>query len=86
MGALSLRSATVPRFALRRDEAAAALGISTTLFVQWVADGKMPQGRKVGGVTLWDVTAVQRAWLEIYEPTPAADERETENPFDRLVV
>jgi hypothetical protein len=48
------RLLSIPRFALRRDEAAASLAVSTTKFDEWCADGRMPKGRKIDGVVLWD--------------------------------
>lgn len=45
MAAATLREISIPRFALRRDEAAASLAISPTLFDNWVSEGKMPKGR-----------------------------------------
>lgn len=81
-GLLSLRSVTIPRFALRRSEAAASLGISEALFDTWVQQRKMPGGRKIGGVVLWDVRALSGAWDNLAsegELTPDS------NPFNRVV-
>lgn len=47
---LSARDMSLPRFALRREEAAASLAISPTLFDAWIDGGLIPPGRKVGGV------------------------------------
>ena len=48
----TLRSLSLPRFALRRDEVAASLAISPSRFDNWRQDGLMPAGRKIGGVVL----------------------------------
>ena len=80
----TLRSLSLPRFALRRDEAAASLAISPASFDVWVANGIMPRGKKVRGVMLWDAERIRMAWLELVE----ADEPEPDsaNPFDHMVV
>lgn len=82
MTALSLREVSVPRFALRRDEAAAALGISPSLFDMWVKQGKMPNPCKIGGVVLWDAEAVRDAWRQLRDSDPGDEE----NPFDKVVA
>lgn len=76
----SLRSISIPRFALRRPEAAASLGISEGLFDNWVKEGRMPKGRKIDGVVLWDTRQVAAAWDSLI------DEGVRANPFDRVVV
>ncbi|MCB5201808.1 DNA-binding protein [Neorhizobium sp. T786] len=85
MAASSLRELSIPRFALRRDEAAASLAISPSLFDNWVGEGKMPRGRKIGGVTLWDAESVRAAWLALVDIEHSLED-DGENPFDRMVV
>ena len=80
--AASLRETSVPRFALRRDEAATSLGISASLFDRWVGEGKMPKGRKIGGVVLWDCDQLCSAWRDLRD----AGSDEGENPFDGMVA
>lgn len=46
---------------LRRPEAAAYVGASATTFDAWIASGLMPQGRRIGGVVVWDVRALDEA-------------------------
>jgi predicted DNA-binding transcriptional regulator AlpA len=58
----SPRDLSLPRFAMRRDEAAASLAVSTTKFDEWATDGRMPKGRKIDGVVLWDTGEVREAW------------------------
>jgi predicted DNA-binding transcriptional regulator AlpA len=77
---LSPRDLSLPRFALRRDEAAASLGISTTKFDEWVADGRMPKGRKIDGVVLWDVNEIREAWERLRDGT------HSRNPFDGVIA
>lgn len=80
----TLRSLSLPRFALRRDEAAASLAISPSSFDVWVANGMMPRGKRVRGMMLWDVERIRAAWLELVEQDEPKDEGA--NPFDHMVV
>jgi predicted DNA-binding transcriptional regulator AlpA len=85
MGHSNLRSQSVPRFALRRDEAAASLAISPSLFDSWVAAGRLPKGKRIGGVVLWDAGRLYAALQDLFdadEPKPD----DGENPFDHLVA
>lgn len=82
MGKVSLRELSLPRFALRRDEAAASLAISPTLFDDWVSDGLMPKGRKIGGVVLWDAHEVRDHWIALRDGDGCA----RKNPFDKVVA
>lgn len=82
MAAASLREISIPRFALKRDEAAASLAISPTLFDTWVREGKMPKPRRVGGVVLWDTDAVREAWHRLRD----GEHDDGANPFDRVVA
>ncbi len=85
MAGHTLRSLSLPRFALRRDEAAAALAISPSLFDNWIHDGLMPEGRKIGGVVLWDAELIRAAWQSLNErATKSVDDGE--NPFDNMVA
>jgi predicted DNA-binding transcriptional regulator AlpA len=77
---LSPRDLSLPRFALRRDEAAASLAVSTTKWDEWVAEGRMPKGRKIDGVVLWDTQEVREAWERL------RDGQQSNNPFDRVVA
>lgn len=85
MVASSLREASLPRFALRRGEAAAALGISPSLFDDWVKGGLMPSGKKVRGVVLWDAESVRTRWLALADDD-AAHADDGKNPFDDLIA
>jgi predicted DNA-binding transcriptional regulator AlpA len=78
---LSPRDLSLPRYALRRDEAAASVAISPTLFDEWIRQGKMPKGRKIGGVVLWDAQEVYEFWCNLRD----ADEPAV-NPFDGFVA
>lgn len=81
----TLRSLSLPRFAFRRDEVAASLAISPSLFDNWVDDGLMPQGRKIGGVMLWDVECIRIAWQALND-AEAGKGDDGDNPFDNMVA
>jgi hypothetical protein len=74
------RLLSIPRFALRRDEAAASIAVSTTKFDEWCADGRMPKGRKIDGVVLWDTGEISVAWERL------RDGSILKNPFDEVVA
>jgi predicted DNA-binding transcriptional regulator AlpA len=78
--ALSPRDVSLPRFAVRREEAAASVGVSATRFDEWVKDGRMPPGRKIDGVVLWDVGEIREAWERL------RDGHHSNNPFDGVVA
>jgi predicted DNA-binding transcriptional regulator AlpA len=79
---LSPRDLSLPRFALRRDEAAASLGISETTFDKWVELGRMPRSIKIDGVVLWDVQQVFAYWNKLKDPEGAF----VKNPFDEVIA
>ncbi|MBB5044036.1 helix-turn-helix transcriptional regulator [Shinella fusca] len=85
MAASSLREASLPRFALRRGEAAAALAISPGTFDSWIENGRLPKGKRIDGVVVWDVERLRDAWLRLYEADNHLD-GDDGNPFDELVV
>jgi hypothetical protein len=45
-----------------------------------VADGRMPRGRKIDGVVLWDVNEIREAWERLRDGT------NSKNPFDGVVA
>ena len=76
----SPRDLSLPRFALRRDEAAASVAVSPTKWDEWVNDGRMPKGRKIDGVVLWDTQEIREAWERL------RDGHYSKNPFDGVVA
>lgn len=54
---------------LRRDEAAAYLGIGPTKFDDWVARGLMPRAKKTDSVVVWDRLALDRAFSDLPDST-----------------
>lgn len=88
-GTVSLqRTPFAQPFALRKDMAAAALGISPSLFVRWITEGKMPKGRKIGGVVLWDFCELRDAWNDLRDADGRHDDGDDDedNPFDGVVA
>lgn len=75
----SLREVSIPRFGMRRDEAAASLSISPSTFDVWVKEGKMPRGRKIGAMVFWDTEEIRTAWRQLLD---ADHDGDTPNPFD----
>jgi predicted DNA-binding transcriptional regulator AlpA len=82
----TLRTLSLPRLALRRDEAAATLGISPSTFDGWVRAGRMPQAVRVGGIALWDAEKVRSAWRDLQEAAESDALDDGPNPFDGVVV
>ena len=80
----TLRAQSINRLALRRNDAAASLAISPSLFDNWVRDGLMPRGKRIGGVMLWDADMIRTAWQALVEEEPVA--AAGDNPFDHLVA
>jgi hypothetical protein len=74
------RDLSLPRFALRRDEAAASLAISETTWDKWVEMKRMPPGHKIDGVMLWDTQEIREAWTNLKNGDIA------NNPFDKVVA
>lgn len=52
----------MPRRGLRREAAAAYVGVGTSKFDEWVADGRMPQPKRIDGCVIWDVRALDLAF------------------------
>lgn len=62
---------------LNREEAAAYVGVGTTLFDAMVKDGRMPQPKEINSRKVWD-----RYRLDVaFENLP---DKETANPFDQI--
>ncbi len=72
--------ALVPR-GLCRDEAAAYLGIGTTLFDDLVKEGLMPAAKKLKGASRWDRLAIDAAFENL--PT-ASSVRRRDNHADDI--
>lgn len=57
-----LRAQSQPRRGLRREEAAAYLGFSARKFDELIADGRMPKPKRIDGVVVWDIRALDLAF------------------------
>lgn len=72
------RSKSQPRRGLRREEAAAYVGVSPAKFDGWVKEGRMPKPKRIDGVVLWDIVRLDMAWDEL----PGEDGGTTEGGWD----
>lgn len=63
-------SIAYPPRGLSRDEAARYIGVSSTLFDEMVADGRMPRPKRANTRTLWDRIALDAAFSDL----PGGDE------------
>lgn len=64
----------IERIAYRRDEAAAALGVSPATFDELVKDGQMPKPVRLRGCVLWSVQSLFTA-LAALENAAGVDSR-----------
>lgn len=58
---------------MRRDDAAAYLGISTRKFDEWVASGLMPAPKRPDGVVVWDRYRLDQAFESLPDNAGAKD-------------
>jgi Predicted transcriptional regulator len=65
MSRVAASARPIPRRGLRRDEAAAYVGISPSKFDQAVSDGRMPRPRKLDGCVIWDVRELDAAFDDL---------------------
>jgi predicted DNA-binding transcriptional regulator AlpA len=54
-----------PPRGMGREEAARYVGVSTTLFDEMVADGRMPKPRKANARVIWDRIALDAAFTAL---------------------
>lgn len=66
-----------PRRGLRREDAAFYVGISPRTFDAWVSDGRLPQPRRIGGITLWDLRQLDASLDAMFSSDEGAS-----NPWD----
>lgn len=66
---------SLPPRGLRREEAAAYIGVSPTLFDEMVSDGRMPKPKRINARTVWDIRRLDLAFDAI-----GGDEEK--NPWD----
>jgi predicted DNA-binding transcriptional regulator AlpA len=70
------RSETQPRRGLRREEAAAYVGLSPSTFDNMVRAGKLPMPKKWGAASVWDMRLLDQAAFGDSPPNA------NDNPFD----
>jgi predicted DNA-binding transcriptional regulator AlpA len=63
---------------LSRVEAAAYIGVSTSLFDEMVRDGRMPRPKRINSRTVWDRHSIDAA----FQALPGED---TINPWDEAL-
>ncbi len=68
----------IPRRGLSRDEAAMYIGISASKFDELVRDGRMPGPKRIDGRKLWDVHALDLAFVSL----PDDNDQGVKNSFD----
>lgn len=61
---MSARATAEPR-GLRREAAAAYIGVSPTKFDEWVGDGRMPKPKRVDNCVIWDRRALDAAFDDL---------------------
>lgn len=66
---------SLPPRGLRREEAAAYVGVSPTLFDEMVRDGRMPPPKRINSRTVWDIRKLDNA----FDALPGDEEK---NPWD----
>lgn len=59
---------------LRALDAAAYLGVSTTKFGEWVADGRMPRPFRVDNCVLWDRHQLDAAFDSLSDAPPVGND------------
>lgn len=69
------------RRGLSRVEAAGYIGISPSTFDKLVAKGEMPNPKRVGTRSIWDVRALDLA----FDALPGDDAPDAENPWDDVL-
>jgi predicted DNA-binding transcriptional regulator AlpA len=74
------------RFAVGRLEASKLLDVSPGTFDNWVRQGLMPKGVKIGSLRRWDAAQLRACWYDLVEANQEGDiEDDLENPFDKTV-
>jgi hypothetical protein len=74
---------TLPPIGISRQEAAAYIGVSATLFDRLVVDGLMPDARMIYGRRVWDVAEVASAFRSLPHRSESVTAPNTgRNPWD----
>lgn len=76
----------LPRVAVSRLEAAKLLDVSVGTFDNWVRQGLMPKGIKIGSLRRWDAGQLRACWYDLVEMNQEGDvDDDQENPFDNTI-
>lgn len=70
----SARTLSSPRRCLRKEAAAAYVGVSESKFEQLVEDGRMPRPFKIDTCVLWDIKRLDLAIDELVDEPAAEDQ------------
>lgn len=77
---------TLVPFGVNREQAAALIGVSASLFDRLVHDGRMPDARVIEGRLVWDVSEIEEAFRALphrSEPAnPLDGAGKGDNPWD----
>lgn len=71
---------SLPPRGLTREQAAAYIGVSVTLFDDMIADGRMPGPKRINARTVWDLRQLDSAFDQL--PTSQPKGKQTGNPWD----
>lgn len=63
----------LPRRGVSQIEGAMYIGVSSSKFLQLVADGRMPRSAKVDGRKIWDLRAIDAAFDELLYGSETSD-------------
>lgn len=72
---------SLPPRGLSRAEAAAYVGVGTSMFDRMVKDSRMPQPVRIDGRTVWDRVQLDRAFTALSDAQQDGD-----SPWDRVAV
>lgn len=74
---------SLPPVGVNREQAAALIGVSASLFDRLVADGLMPDARMIYGRRVWDVAEVAEAFRALpHRSEPVDCAGRGGNPWD----
>ena len=66
---------------LNREQAAAYVGVSASLFDEMVADGRMPKPKRANARTIWDRRALERSFARL----PGGEADDDDDTWDTAV-
>ena len=66
------------RIGLSRAEAAEYIGVSTSLFEEMVADGRMPPAKQINSRKVWMRTKIEKAFADLPD---AGQDKDSSSPW-----